>query len=98
MGGEGKLYHDVDVVERTDITPVGKAVKVYNVSAYTKGDTYFTIRVTEADFSKEKVDKSFSCADYVVKHPRCNIGSNGDCEFVGCCAGFYPGKLVSSAI
>lgn len=55
--GDGKLYHDVDVVERTDILPTGKAVKVYNVSAYTKGDTYFTIRVTEADFSKEKVDK-----------------------------------------
>lgn len=57
MGGDGKLYHDVDVVERTDITPVGKAVKVYHVSAYTKGDTYFTIRVTEKDFSKEQVAK-----------------------------------------
>jgi len=53
--GEGKLYHDVDVVERTEVTPVGKVVKVYRVSAYTKKDTYFTITVPEADFSKEKV-------------------------------------------
>jgi len=53
----GKLYHDVDVVERTDITPIGKAVKVYYVSAYTKRDTYFTIKVAEVDFSKEKIDK-----------------------------------------
>jgi len=30
-------------------------VKVYRVSAYTKKDTYFTITVPEADFSKEKV-------------------------------------------
>jgi len=53
--GEAKMYHDVDVVERTEVTPVGKVVKVYRVSAYTKKDTYFTITVPEADFSKEKV-------------------------------------------
>lgn len=57
MAGETKLYHDVDVVERTEVTPVGKVVKVYRVSAYTKKDTYFTITVPEQDFSKEKVDK-----------------------------------------
>jgi len=56
MGAE-KLYHDVSLVERTEITPVGKVVKVYRVSAYTKKDIYFTIDVPEADFSKEKVDK-----------------------------------------
>lgn len=55
--GEGKLYHDVDVVERTEISPVGKVMKVYRVSAYTRRDTYFTITVDEKDFSKEKVDK-----------------------------------------
>jgi len=55
--GEAKMYHDVDVVERTEVTPVGKVVKVYRVSAYTKKDTYFTITVPEKDFSKEKVDK-----------------------------------------
>jgi len=53
--GEAKMYHDVDVVERTEVTPVGKVVKVYRVSAYTKKDTYFTISVDEKDFSKEKV-------------------------------------------
>jgi len=57
MGSAEKLYHDVSVVERTEITPVGKVVKVYHVSAYTKKDIYFTITVPEADFSKEKVDK-----------------------------------------
>jgi len=55
--GEGKLYHDVDVVERTEVTPVGKVAKVYRVSAYTRKDTYFTITVDEKDFSKEKVAK-----------------------------------------
>jgi len=51
------MYHDVDVAERTDILPTGKVMKVYHVSAYTRGDTYFSIRVAEKDFSKEKVDK-----------------------------------------
>jgi len=55
--GEAKMYHDVDVVERTEITPVGKVVKVYRVSAYTRKDTYFTITVPEKDFSKTSVDK-----------------------------------------
>lgn len=57
MSGDTKMYHDVTVVERTEITPVGKVMKVYNVSAYTKKDIYFTITVPEADFSKENVGK-----------------------------------------
>lgn len=52
-----ELYHDVDVVERQEVTPVGKVFKVYHVSAYTKSDTHFTMKVAEKDFSKEKVDK-----------------------------------------
>ena len=52
-----KLYHDVEVVERTEITPAGKIVKVYRVSAYTAKETRFTINVPEKQFIKESVDK-----------------------------------------
>jgi len=57
MAGEKKLYHNVTVTERPDITPEGKVVKLYQVSARTKKDTYFAITVAEKDFSKENVDK-----------------------------------------
>jgi len=52
-----ELYHDVDIVERTEITREGRVQKVYRISAYTKSDVRFTVDVPEADFSKEKVDK-----------------------------------------
>jgi len=52
-----ELYHDVDIVERTEITREGRVQKVYRVSAFTKSDVRFTMDVPEADFSKEKVDK-----------------------------------------
>lgn len=50
-----KEYHDVDVVERTEITRAGKMEKVYRISAYTPSDVYFSIDVSLADFHKEKV-------------------------------------------
>jgi hypothetical protein len=52
-----ELYHDVDIVERTEITREGRVMKVYRISAVTKSDVRFTMDVSEADFSKEKVDK-----------------------------------------
>lgn len=52
-----ELYHDVDIVERTEITREGKILKVYRISALTKSGVGFTMDVSEADFSKEKVDK-----------------------------------------
>jgi hypothetical protein len=52
-----ELYHDVDIVERTEITREGKMLKVYRISALTKSNIHFTMDVQEADFSKEKVDK-----------------------------------------
>ncbi len=52
-----ELYHEVDIVERTEITREGRVVKVYRISALTKSDVRFTMDVPEADFSKEKVDK-----------------------------------------
>jgi len=53
----GKLYHDVDIVERTEITKEGRVQKVYRISAYTTSDVRFSVNVKEADFDKEKVDK-----------------------------------------
>ena len=52
-----ELYHDVDIVERTEITREGKVQKIYRIAAYTKSDVRFTMDVPEADFNKEKVDK-----------------------------------------
>ncbi len=52
-----ELYHEVDIVERTEITREGRVVKVYRISALTKSEVRFTMDVAEADFSKEKVDK-----------------------------------------
>lgn len=52
-----EFYHDVDIVERTEITREGRVMKVYRISAVTKSDIRFTMDVPEADFSKEKVDK-----------------------------------------
>ena len=52
-----ELYHDVDIQERLEIAPGGRAHKVYKVSAYTRSGVHFTVDVTEADFTREKVDK-----------------------------------------
>jgi len=57
MGKENKAYHDVTATERSEISPEGKVVRGYRVSARTKKDTYFTLSVAEKDFSKEHVDK-----------------------------------------
>jgi len=52
-----EIYHGVDIVERTMVTPEGRTEKVYRVSAYTKANIRFTLEVKEADFTKPKVDK-----------------------------------------
>lgn len=52
-----ELYHDVDIVERTEITKEGRIEKRYRVSAETKSGVSFTLDVKEADFSKEKLGK-----------------------------------------
>ena len=52
-----KLYYDVDIVERTEITREGTIEKVYRVSAYTSSDIRFSIDVKQADFNKVKVDE-----------------------------------------
>lgn len=50
-----KLYSDVGVIERTEITPQGRVAKVYKVTAVTSSGTLFSVDVAEKDFSKEKV-------------------------------------------
>jgi len=55
-----KLYHNVEVVERTEITREGAVMKVYRVSAYTTSDVHFTLEVKEADFNEEKVKEILS--------------------------------------
>lgn len=52
-----KLYRDVDIVERTTITPEGRVTKTYRLSATTTSGIRFTTEVTEEDFSPEKIDK-----------------------------------------
>lgn len=53
----GKLYHDVDIVERTEITKAGRIEKAYRVTATTASGVLFSIDVTQADFTKAKVDE-----------------------------------------
>jgi len=52
-----ELFHDVEVQERMEITPEGRAHKVYRLSATTKGGVFFTLEVKEADFNKAKVNE-----------------------------------------
>ena len=53
-------FHDVDVVERTEITKEGRIQKVYRVSAYTKSEIRFSVDIKEADFTKDKVREVLS--------------------------------------
>lgn len=55
-----KLFHDVDLVERTHITRDGKVEKIYQASAYTSSGVYFSIDIPEADFRKDKVTEILS--------------------------------------
>lgn len=55
-----ELFHDVDIVERTEITKEGRMEKVYRVSAYTASGVFFRIDLPEKDFSKEKVAKALA--------------------------------------
>jgi len=50
-----KLFTDVEVFERTEITPQGKVAKVYKVTAVTLSGTLFSVDIAQKDFSKEKV-------------------------------------------
>lgn len=52
-----KLYHSVEVVERTEITREGVVMKVYRISAYTTSDVHFTLEIKEADFTEAKVNE-----------------------------------------
>lgn len=53
----GKLYHDVDIVERTELTREGRAMKVYRITASTVSDVRFSLDIKQADFTKAKVDE-----------------------------------------
>ena len=50
-------FHDVDVVERTQISREGDVEKVYRVSAHTASGVYFRIELPEREFTKELVAK-----------------------------------------
>jgi len=52
-----KLYRDVEVIERTEISREGKVSKVYRTSAVTISGVHFTIEITESDFSEAKVNE-----------------------------------------
>jgi len=52
-----QLYHGVDVIERTEITREGAVQKVYRITAFTSSDVHFTLEISEADFTKAKVDE-----------------------------------------
>lgn len=52
-----KIYHDVDIVERTEITREGAVKKIYRVSADTASDVRFTLEISEADFTEAKVNE-----------------------------------------
>ena len=53
----GKLFTDVEVFERTEITPQGKVAKVHKVTAITVSGTHFSVDIAEKDFNKEKVNE-----------------------------------------
>jgi len=55
-----ELFHDVDIVERTEITREGRVEKVYRISALTSTDVRFSLDVKEADFTKKKVAELLS--------------------------------------
>ena len=55
-----ELFHEVEIVERTEITKEGRVQKVYRVSAYTKSDIRFSVDIREADFTKDKVAEVLS--------------------------------------
>lgn len=53
----GTLYKDVDIIERTTLTPEGRVVKTYRIMATSKLGIRFAIDVLEAEFTKEKVSE-----------------------------------------
>jgi len=52
-----EFYKDVDIIERSTITPEGKVVKTYRIMATSKLGIRFAIDVYEADFTKEKINE-----------------------------------------
>ena len=50
-------YRDVEVAERTEISPAGRPQKVYRISATTSGGTVFSLSVTEEEFTAENVKR-----------------------------------------
>ncbi|KKM85341.1 hypothetical protein LCGC14_1290080 [marine sediment metagenome] len=50
-----ELYGKVELVERTTITTQGEVVKLWRLSATTKGGVRFTIDVPEAELEPGKV-------------------------------------------
>ncbi len=55
-----ELFHDVDIVERTEITREGRVKKVYRISALTRSDVHFTVDIQQEDFTKEKVSRALA--------------------------------------
>ena len=48
-------FTNVEVTERTQITPQGKVAKVYKVTAVTLSGTLLSVDVDEKDFHPDKV-------------------------------------------
>lgn len=52
----GKLFGEVDIVERTIITPEGAVKKVYRLSARTTSGVLFSVDVDEEELESKKVE------------------------------------------
>lgn len=52
-----ELYSNVNIIEQVEITPEGAIRTVYEVSARTKSNVLFRIRVPQTDFTEETVKK-----------------------------------------
>jgi len=53
-----ELYSNVNIIETVNITPEGRIVKVYRVSARSKSGVTFTLEVEEKDFTQGSVKKA----------------------------------------
>ena len=54
------LYNNVNIIETVQITPEGKIVKIYRVSARSKSGVTFTLDIPETEFTQDAVKKALT--------------------------------------
>lgn len=62
-----ELYSNVNIIETVNITPEGKIVKIFRVSARTKSGVTFTLEIPATEFTQDNVKRQLNAQAKLIE-------------------------------